>query len=507
MSASSEKKRRQAEREQGLDKKLEAQREAEAKAKKSQLKWRLCTVAIAVFIALCIILNTSLPFQMTAVKVGSENLSAAEMNYYYANAYYNYSGYFSMFGVDTTKPLKSQECVLMEEGTWHDFLLQEATESARSLEALYQDAMANGFTLSEEGKTAVEESLAELPQYAESYGYTKVNDYLKALYGTGVDEDLLREMMTKGTLVNEYVAEQYNSYTYTADELEAYYEEHIADFVNYQFLYYFIAAETEEVTDAEGSTTKEVVEGGVDAALDTAKELAAKVTDQASFEAAVEAYSEGAAVQNISGYTAANVNSAYRDWITAEGRTAGDVTTATSDTGAYVVMYVGMEDNMYDGVNMRHILVKTVDADEDGTYSEAEMAEAKAKVEEIEKEWLAGDKTAESFAALADQYSEDEGSNTTGGLYEEIGKGTMVTEIDQFLFTAGRKTGDTAILHGNNGSYDGYHLVYFAGEARDYRLTLAESAARETAYGDWETSVTEQYTATTGGMGYNLIGK
>lgn len=507
MSASSEKKRRQAEREQGVDKRADAQREAEEKAKKSQLKWRLGTAAIVVFVALCIILNTSLPFQMTAVKVGSENLSAAEMNYFYANAYYNYSSYFSMFGVDTTAPLGSQNCPLMEDGTWRDFLLQEATESARTVEALYQDAVANGYTLSEAGQTAVDEAMAELPEYAQSYGYSKVNDYLKALYGTGVNEALLRERITKGNLVNEYVSAKAESFTYTDDELNAYYQEHIADFVTYDYLYYYIAAETEEVTDEEGNTSSAVVEGGIDAALETAKELAAKVNDQASFEAAVAEYKEGATVQTISGYTASSVNSAYGEWITAADRQTGDVTTATSDTGAYVVMYVGMEDNMYNGVNMRHILIQTVDTDEDGTYSEEEQAEAKAKIEEIEKEWLAGDQTAEAFAALAEKYSEDEGSSTNGGLYEEIGKGSMVEEIDAFLFTEGRKTGDTAILHGNNGSYDGYHLVYFAGAACDYRLTLAESAARQADYNEWETGVTEQYTATTGGMGYNLIGK
>ena len=57
------------------------------------------------------------------------------------------------------------------------------------------------------------------------------------------------------------------------------------------------------------------------------------------------------------------------------------------------------------------------------------MASAAAALEECRKlandcyaEWQAGDKTEDSFAALADQYSEDSGSNTKGGLYEDIAK-------------------------------------------------------------------------------------
>jgi hypothetical protein len=155
---------------------------------------------------------------------------------------------------------------------------------------------------------------------------------------------------------------------------------------------------------------------------------------------------------------------------------------------------------------MRHILIKSVDEDADGSYSEEEMAAAKAKIEEIEAEWLAGDKTEESFAALAEQYTEDEGSKTNGGLYEKIGMGDMVGDIDAFLFEAGRKAGDTAVLHGNNGSYDGYHLVYFAGEGMLYGLAQAENQMMNEAYAEWESGITESVTAETA-WAAKLIGK
>ena len=42
--------------------------------------------------------------------------------------------------------------------------------------------------------------------------------------------------------------------------------------------------------------------------------------------------------------------------------------------------------------------------------------------ETIRAEFEAGDKTEESFAALAEEYSEDTGSNTNGGLYDSTNK-------------------------------------------------------------------------------------
>ncbi len=506
MSASTEKQRRMEEQLAKKQKKAELQREAEEKAKKSQMKWRLGMAAIAVFMVLSIVLNTSLPFRMTAVKVGSDNLSAAEMNYFYSNEYYRYYEYMAMFGVDTSMPLEDQECILTEEGSWKDFLMDEAMNTAKSMYALYNAAVAEGFELSEAGKEEVEHEMEHLPEYAQNQGFSSVKKYLRAGYGSGVTEELVRDMMAMGTLVNEYANAKAETFTYTESEIEAFYMDNVDSFREYDLHYYYIAAETEEVTDEEGNTTSEVVEGGVEAALEAAEALAANVTDEASFDAAVAAYKEGATVSHTHGYVKSSLNAAFRDWAADASRTAGDVTAVSNENGAYVVLYVGYDDNMYPSTAMRHILVKSVDEDGDGSYSEEESAAAKAKIEEIEAEWLASDKTEETFAALANEYSEDEGSNTVGGLYETIGMGDMVTEIDSFLFEEGRKAGDTAVLHGNNGSYDGYHLVYFVGEGQLYGLAQAESQMLNDAYTEWETGITEGVTAETA-WAARLIGK
>lgn len=138
----------------------------------------------------------------------------------------------------------------------------------------------------------------------------------------------------------------------------------------------------------------------------------------------------------------------------------------------------------YPGVNVRHILVKAV-AGEDGTYSDEAKAEAQAKAEEILAEFEAGEKTEESFAALAEQYSEDEGSNTNGGLYENVLEGQMVAEFNDFCFAEGRKAGDTGIVYGDNGAYAGYHVMYFAGEGDPATNETGRSQIANAKMSEW----------------------
>ena len=156
----------------------------------------------------------------------------------------------------------------------------------------------------------------------------------------------------------------------------------------------------------------------------------------------------------------------------------GKVFSHSGDSGVYVVYILGTESNDYPTVNVRHILIKAVDADGDGTYSDAEKQTAYDAVKAIEDEWLAAGGTEEGFAALANEKSEDTGSNTNGGLYEQIYKGQMVTEFNDFCFGE-REVGDYAIVYGENSAYAGYHLVYFSGENALYSRVLAENALRQ----------------------------
>ena len=117
-------------------------------------------------------------------------------------------------------------------------------------------------------------------------------------------------------------------------------------------------------------------------------------------------------------------------------------------------------------VNVRHILItpqadENAETDENGqpVLTEQNWTNAQMKADEIYKMWQEGDATEETFAALATEYTEDPGSMSTGGLYEEVYPGQMVQEFNDWCFDAARQVGETGIV---KTSY-GYHIMYFSG--------------------------------------------
>ena len=121
------------------------------------------------------------------------------------------------------------------------------------------------------------------------------------------------------------------------------------------------------------------------------------------------------------------------------------------------------------------------EADENGEYSEEVLLATRVKAEELLKQWEQ-DPTEENFAALANENSEDSGSNTNGGLYEQVTKFTMVPGVNSFLFEEGHSAGDTGVVLGESSSYTGYHVMYYVGENRRNADILAEDMKRDEDY-------------------------
>ena len=155
-------------------------------------------------------------------------------------------------------------------------------------------------------------------------------------------------------------------------------------------------------------------------------------------------------------------------------------------------------------MNVRHILIKFEGGTTDSTtgtttYSDEEKEAAKQKAEEILDEWMSGDATEDSFAALANEKSDD-GNGTTGGLYENVYPGQMVSSFNDWCFDADRKPGDTGIIET---SY-GVHVMYFDSFGKIYRDALVENALRSADYNAWydATAGDGSYTTSAFGMKY-----
>ena len=262
MSASQDKKRRQTERMEGTDKRTLAEREAAQKAKKERTRWGIVGAIIVVFAVVVILLNTNLFYSgTTAITIGDYKYTNADFQYYYSNAYANfmnsYGSYFSMF--DTTQDLDDQAFDptyitmfggtvpegLAEDASWQDYFEAVAIENMVEVTALYDSAVKEGYTLSEKDAASVEEAVASFDTAASSYGLRDGAAFVSFYYGKGNTIDSVRSLMERGYIASAYAQDKYNSFEYTSDELNAYYDEHKDELDAFSFDYYLVSSDKE----------------------------------------------------------------------------------------------------------------------------------------------------------------------------------------------------------------------------------------------------------------------
>ena len=314
-------------------------------------------------------------------------------------------------------------------------------------------------------------------------------------YGQGVTLKIAKQGQLDQALASKAYDEASKGFTYSEEELEQYYADLNGSRDLFDYLVYDVKAvvaegaeEADEAAKAEAAATADAISMAYQDGDDIED-----ITER--FEAAVDSQTgetgeeKPTARSNVNG---GGLNADYSEWLMGE-RKEGDITVvADSDgSGSSVLVFLSRNDNHYRTANVRHILIRA-EADADGNYTDEAKAAAKARAEEILAEYEAGEKTEESFAALAEQYSEDSGSNTNGGLYESVPRGQMVPEFDAFCFE-GHKSGDTGIVYGESASYAGYHVMYYVGEGDLYSNVIAESALRSSDVSAWMDELSAPY--------------
>lgn len=480
MSASREKKQRQG----GTpnDKTLGAQQQADQTRRKT-IQYTVIGVVIAVLVAALLIWNSGF-FQAraTAAKVGGTNYSTAEASYFYrgTQAYQNMMYYGSYLGYDTNKAPEDQ--ALDEDGrTYHDYFMDAALNLMASTTALYDASLAD----TEHGVTAadvadeVDAAIEDAKEVAarNNVGYKQ---FLKANYGPYMTPSVYKDCVTRTLIANHYRQNYSDSLSYTTDELTAYYTEHADELDYFQYGFFYFTPEVVATKDDEGNDIEMTEDER------TAKEeenLAAAKTKAEAVKAALE---DGQAPEDLTATSEATsyganeetqgsrLSSAYSEWLTSADRQAGDVELIDNgENGFYVVMFKGRFQDDSPSVDTRHILIEAEMDDDASSPTEEQMAAAKTKAEELLAEWKAGAATEDSFAELANANSSDGGSNTNGGLYEKVYRGKFVTNYNTWLFDEARQSGDTDIVE-NQGSYYGYHVVYYVKDNPDFLSWMAQ---------------------------------
>jgi len=490
MSASKQKKLRKEQE----DERLSAQRQEEKKEKRKSIRNTIIGVIVAVVIVAILVFNSNLFYRhFTAVTVGDENYTAAELSFFYNSTYnsyvQNYGSMLSYMGLDTSKPLKSQS--YDENQSWADFFKETAVNQMQSVTTLWKEAQKEGFVLSDEQQAELQSLITSLDTVHEGTGVSNKR-YFSAVYGKGVTKEIAAEMMERSYIANCFSQFKGESFTYTADELDSKYEENKDNYDKYEYMSVFVSGAADEENGIDEETA-------MADAKKKAEAIVKGVKDDEDFikNAKTEADNE-VSPQTQSG---SSLSADYADWMKDASRKEGDTTVAEGSTGYTAVYFISRDDNDYDTKNVRHILIKA-EADENGEYTDEAKDTAKQKAEDILAEWESGDATEESFAALEEQYSEDKNSSTgelnSDGIYENVPQGQMVQEFNDWIYDDSRKTGDTGIVFNEDSSYCGYHVMYFVGDGENYRDVLADNDLRNEDYQSWYDAALANYPTSMG---------
>lgn len=522
MSASREKKQRQAVPAEGISQKRRKEAEEAAKQKRKTRLYVAIGVVAAVIAAGLLIWNSNLVQKpAVAAVVDGREYSTAEMSYYYQNVYTNYyrSNYYSMLmgmdiGFDFNQPASAQIYSEATGKTWQEYFQDQALEQVRQISALNKAAADEGFTMTEYGQSLVDSMLQDLDSQALSQGMDRAN-YLKRVYGRFMTSSLYTQCVKEAALATDYAKSHEDSLTYSDAALNDYYKENADTLDTFHYDYAYFYGKAEGTKDADGKTvepTEEESKAALDAAKEKADALAEAVKAGGDFEAlATEAIgsdtssSKGIGMEN----TGAAVFSTYRSWVTDASRKAGDVTVmeASGSAGYYVVRFNSralVEDD-FATVDFRHILIKaeldqkddpaTENVDESTVPSDAAMEAAKAKAQQLLDQWNSGDKSIESFAALANEHSDDPGSNTKGGLYTGSYRNNLVSGVGNWLFEEGRKEGDAGLAENTASGQQGWHVLYLEKLGLPTWKDTAVTALKGDDMEQWLKELTEPVTA------------
>lgn len=509
MSASREKKQRQGGT--SADRQMTAQQK-EAAARRKTIQYTVIGVIVAIAVAALLIWNSGIFQRMAArnavaLTIGEHTYSPAEVSYYYyGNS--TYQMYLSYGLISSGVDLRETAYPGSEtEQTWHDYLVESATETLTQVSAVLDEAAAEGYTLSEEGQQTLQSNIDSMKESASNSGYS-YSTYLRLVYGDYMTTEAFESCLEQQVLVNEYGTQWAEAQEISASDIESYYQENANTLDTFHYSAYTISGAAESTTDEDGNTvepTDEESEAAMEEARQGAEQLAAALEAGEDVTDLVDEL--GATTNEDASATGSSLSSTYSEWLTDVTRQAGDVTVLESGTNVYVVVFNSREDyrevDNYLPANVRHIFIQAEVDEGASSPTDEQMAAAKTEAEDLLAQWQAGDATAESFAALAEEYSDDTGSNTNGGLYEGITKSTsFIANFIDWTFADGRQVGDTGIVE--NTTSGGYHVMYLDsyGDTPVWETSIRTTLQSEalTAHLD---EITANYTATQGdGMKY-----
>ena len=472
-------------------------------------------VVLVVFLGAMFVNSNFALRNLTAVETSGVKFSAADASYFYKEAVSEYTNMvYSYLGDSGSVMLpqsnKSHGSQIHEPSgnTWEYFFSDMAFDSMKRTAAMYSEAMASGYTLSEVQQAQYDAQISDMRAQVVSYGYKDLKHYIEQAYGNTINEkDFLRLSLMK-FIVADYAQTTNEELVYTKDDLVSYYNENKDALDSYELRYFIVKTEASDengiITEEDMETAKTKSEGYI-TSVRSEKEFieAARAYDEATY-----ASDDSTFRTSIGEAMLANDQLAYTDWIMDSSRKVGDITAmpVTSDETNdryYVLYFVGRNASDYTTKSFHELILTPQPIstafylDEEGVLDEeayeAAVAEAEKNFEATVNAYFDTIKNAESSEAARSKLLEISNIEvgSTASLRENVSRfdAGVDTDVLNWAYAASRKDGDSTLIEDASGKY---HLVLHFGDGMIYREYLADVRLRNSAYDEWQTRFSDK---------------
>lgn len=436
--------------------------------------------------------------------VDGQKISIGMYDYYYASivSYYEQYASYGYYSLDTTKDY-SKQYTTDDDGnkiSWQKFFETEALKEVEQITTYYSKALEEGVTLTSAQKKTIDKQISTLKDSA-SQNDVSLDQYIKANFGAYCSEDTIRLMLEQYYLSANYKGKFKSETKVTDNDVDKYYNEHKNDYKKIEF--YYIASpydatdddsKNESIKTAEKIMAKmkdkksvialvpEVYSSYIDSQVKSSMEQDSTLTEKKAREEAVKSY-ESNAVATVSG-SESPFDDRMNTWLFSDDTKVGSKKYYIDEDAGYIYIVLKTskasveEDETY---TVRHILVAPKsDSDSSSStsgeteYTDEQWAAAKKEADSILAKFNKTDKSEYEFAKLAEQYSTDSASTSSGsndsfgGLYESVTLGQMVPDFEKWSIDDSRKYGDTGIVKSDYG----YHIMFFINDCPEYQSKI-----------------------------------
>ena len=436
--------------------------------------------------------------------VDGQKISIGMYDYYYASivSYYEQYASYGYYSLDTTKDY-SKQYTTDDDGnkiSWQKFFETEALKEVEQITTYYSKALEEGVTLTSAQKKTIEKQISTLKDSA-SQNDVSLDQYIKANFGTYCSEDTIRIMLEQYYLSANYKGKFKSETKVTDNDVDKYYNDHKNDYKKIEF--YYIASpydatddnsKNESIKTAEKIMAKmkdkksvialvpEVYSSYIDSQVKSSMEQDSTLTEKKAREEAVKSY-ESNVVTTVSG-SDSPFDDKMNTWLFSDDTKVGSKKYYIDESAGYIYIVLKTskasveEDETY---TVRHILVapesgsnSSSSTSEKTEYTDEQWSAAKKKADSILAKFNKTDKSEYEFAKLAEQYSTDSASTSSGsndsfgGLYESVTLGQMVPDFEKWSIDDSRKYGDTGIVKSDYG----YHIMFFINDCPEYQSKI-----------------------------------